>query len=76
MVLLILGVVGSVIVLWKWETISAWAMKRRKARKAWQQSTQESMDRNRETYKSRHETAELEAVFALPARNVYERNVR
>ena len=76
MILLALVIAGSVIVLWKWETISAWAMKRRNARKAWQQSTQESMLHNRETYQEKREIKDLEEVFALPARSVYERNVR
>ena len=76
MILLALVIAGSVVVLWKWEAISAWAMKRRNDRKAWQQSTQESMVRNRETYQEKREIKALEEVFALPARSVYERNVR
>ena len=76
MILLALVIAGSVVVLWKWEAITAWAMKRHNARKAWQQSTQESMNRTRETYQEKREVKTLEEVFALPARSVYERNVR
>ena len=69
---LLLLIIAGLIIFVKYPAIKRWA----NARKSWQQTTQESMNKVRLSWSARQEVAELDSWFAMEAVKPSERNVR